>query len=51
MLELRDIKDIGRIGQERVERDIKRCEKVLDDLGVLEACKLAAAREVEDGDL
>lgn len=33
-LELRAITDIGPGGKERIERDIKRCEKVLGDLGV-----------------
>lgn len=32
-LEMRDLTDIGPGGTERVERDIKRCETVLKDLG------------------
>lgn len=32
-VELRQIDDIGPSGQERVERDINRCKKVLSDLG------------------
>lgn len=35
-LELRDLPDIGPGGQERVERDIQRCRKVLIDLGAAE---------------
>ncbi|AJY49971.1 hypothetical protein [Halomonas sp. KO116] len=35
-LELRDLTDIGPGGTERVERDIKRCEMVLKDLGATE---------------
>ncbi|PWN56430.1 tyrosine-type recombinase/integrase [Abyssibacter profundi] len=35
-LELRDLPDIGPGGQERVERDIARCRKVLIDLGAAE---------------
>ncbi len=33
-LELRQIKDIGEAGKQRVERDIERCERVLKDLGL-----------------
>ena len=35
-IELRDLTDIGPGGAERVERDIKRCEAVLKDLGATE---------------
>lgn len=35
-LELRDLADIGPGGRERVERDIKRCETVLKELGATE---------------
>lgn len=33
-LELRQIKDIGEAGKQRVERDIERCKRVLKDLGL-----------------
>jgi hypothetical protein len=35
--ELRNIEDLGPAAQTRIERDIKRCEQVLSDLGALEA--------------
>jgi integrase len=34
-LELRDLPDIGPGGQQRIERDIQRCRKVLIDLGAV----------------
>ena len=40
-LELRDLRDIGPGGKERVERDIQRCRRVLIDLG-------AAVEELDD---
>jgi len=33
-LELRQINDIGEAGKQRVERDIERCERVLNELGL-----------------
>jgi integrase len=38
-LELRQIDDIGEAGQQRVERDIERCKKVLTALNMLEEVK------------
>lgn len=41
-LELRAIDDIGEAGKQRVERDIERCERVLNDLGLWEEVKRAS---------
>jgi hypothetical protein len=44
-LELRNVDEIGPAGRERIERDIQRCEQVLSELGVLEACRASNAME------
>ncbi|MBK1724791.1 hypothetical protein [Thiocystis violacea] len=41
-LELRDIEDLGPAAKLRVDRDIARCEQVLQDLGALEAVQTTA---------